>query len=680
MSRVLVIGAGSCIIEAILNHCRTIPGLDERAELYLSQILPGGRAAVPAEMLRRCGILIEEAAPWQGAGTLSAEERALLPESCARVTVPTLHFNSLWPLMAEDPRNVPEPGAPYGRIPFGMGDRLALRVIETVADPAARRAAYDATDLRSVANLARSHELEVRNCFAREQGCDVRVAGYVMSHFRDKRLYYTHNHPTGELMFFVLAQLFAVPVLRDLIQLPYDRLVVGARAWADGSNVFGGEEAPIHPAVAEHFGLRWWRRDLTYAWLAERRTFDQWIDWYLTYVPGIETAPLSSPAEPVAVLPGHRLSAGDYLVTLRDRRQVKEVANLAAPVRLGRALPYFATPIDAAIAPYGTCFSDPEFAAYDASETFVASLGEAAVIGGCGAVVHRGKVLGDTFRELWVGEESPAIAAVGADYLELQPQIALAPRWLPEPHFCGFSGGWRDEAHWLIGSLPRLVAYLRLVEMQPNLKLLLPALPAGSGQQQTLDLLSIPPDVVTELGGGEVLACRDLWVTGALDLWRMPPFCRQAASFIAGLVRSKGAPAAAERVLLRPAAAMQRIVNFEAVADRLAGNGFVVLSLHELSMPERIRAISGARLIVGQHCPLLAYSLFAGPGARVMELFPPAAVQPLYWSLASSAGLQYGFLVGTDRAAPGTLPMPDTPFEVPLETLDRAVAAMLGHA
>ena len=188
MSRVLIVGAGSCIIQAILNHFATIPGLDERAEFHLSQIVAGGRAPVPPEVLVRCGILIEEAAPWQGSGTLSDGERALLPESCTRVTVPTLHFNSLWPLMAEDPRNVPEPGAPYGRIPFGMGDRLALKIMQTVADPAGQRAAYDATEFTSVVNLARSHELEVRNCFAREQGCDVRVAGYVMSHFREKRL------------------------------------------------------------------------------------------------------------------------------------------------------------------------------------------------------------------------------------------------------------------------------------------------------------------------------------------------------------------------------------------------------------------------------------------------------------------------------------------------------------
>jgi len=135
-----------------------------------------------------------------------------------------------------------------------------------------------------------------------------------------------------------------------------------------------------------------------------------------------------------------------------------------------------------------------------------------------------------------------------------------------------------------------------------------------------------------------------------------------------------------ERVLLRPSVAVQRIVNFEAMANRLAGSGFAVLSLHELSMAERISAISGARFIIGQHSPLLAYALFAGSGARVLELFAPAAVQPLYWSLASSAGLQYGFLVGTGGTGPGTEQTRDSPFEVPLETLDQAVAAMLGHA
>jgi hypothetical protein len=290
LSKPVLIGAGSCIIEALLRQIATVPGIADRVDFHLSQILPGGRAQVPPDVLERGAILIEEAAPWQGSNMLLPEEREHLSANCVTVTVPTMHFNSLWPLMTEDPRNIPQPDAPWGRIPFTMGDRIGLKVVQTEPDPSKRRALYDATELKSVVNLARSHELEVRNCFAREQGCDVRVAAYVMAHFKEKRLYYTNNHPSGELLYFVLAQLYAVPVIRDLMKLPYDQLVTLAREWADTSNVFHGEEVPIHPAVAKHFGLTWWKPDDIYRLFGEQYTFDSWIDWYLSYDPAAMAA------------------------------------------------------------------------------------------------------------------------------------------------------------------------------------------------------------------------------------------------------------------------------------------------------------------------------------------------------------------------------------------------------
>jgi acyl carrier protein len=284
MSRPVIIGAGGCIIQTILQQFATIPGLTDKVDLHMSQITAAGRSALAPDLLERCVVVIEEAVPWQGWRVLEPDEKRQLPASCITASVPTLHFNTLWPLMTEDPRNVPEPNAPYGGGPFGMGDRVALKLVQTLPREA-RRAAYDASDVLTIANLARYHDLETHNFFMREQDCSVRVAAYVMAHFHEKRLFYTNAHPTGELMYFVLAQLYGIPAISDLIDLPYDDLVSRAKAWSVESYVFVGEEAPIHPAVATYFGLNWWHRDLRYEWLNERRSFDEWIDFYLTYEP-----------------------------------------------------------------------------------------------------------------------------------------------------------------------------------------------------------------------------------------------------------------------------------------------------------------------------------------------------------------------------------------------------------
>ena len=155
MSRAVVVGAGSCLLEAIVAGLHRLPRADEEAELHLSQLGADGRAGVPQDVLARCTVLIEEACPLRRQFMLSEAERARLPAGCATILVPTLHMNSLWPLMTEDPRNVPEAGAPYGRIPRPFADKLALQVREQVRDPAKRMAAYLATDVLAAQGLPR---------------------------------------------------------------------------------------------------------------------------------------------------------------------------------------------------------------------------------------------------------------------------------------------------------------------------------------------------------------------------------------------------------------------------------------------------------------------------------------------------------------------------------------------
>jgi capsular polysaccharide biosynthesis protein len=695
MSPVLVVGAGSCIIQAILDHFATIPGISERAELHLSQFLPGGRTPVPVDKLVRCAILIEEAAPWQGSGTLADAERALLSASCARITVPTLHFNSLWPLMAEDPRNVPEPGAPYGRIPFGMGDRLALKIIQAEPDAAARRAAYDAADFAGTVNLARSHELEARNCFAREQGCDVRVAGYVMSHFREKRLYYTHNHPTGELMYFVLAQLFAVPAIRDLIRQPYDVLVEGARRWATASNVFAGEEAPVHPAVAEYFGLRWWRRDHRYLWMGQGRTFDQWIDWYLSYVPALPALPVA-PAAPAAaaplavaapaVMPGARVPAGQWLQGIVHDRRIAPATRRLMPAQSIDRVPFLvSSPIDTSVARFGKYFLDPEYRRYRAIDTLLAWLPGATVLGCEGVVVFEGTVVQDTMRHLTANEAAPVIRSLSPQGLVLQERVSI--RQLPGSYMVGHSGLWRDYLHWMQEALPRLVAFLQERVARPGLKLLLPSLPPGSLQAQTLDLLGIDRAWVEEVAADEVLACEQLATTSAFDLWSVPPYCRHAAERLVERAEASGglaggsAAAPGPVVFIQNGGAPPRIRNFDALAAALQGRGAGLADVGTMSLVQLIAAMRQARVVVAEHGAGLANILFCRPGTSVIELFNPASVQPGYWSMASCCGLGYGFLVGahvpSDRYP---RPDPNGDYEVPVEALLRALDSLTDRA
>jgi capsular polysaccharide biosynthesis protein len=99
-------------------------------------------------------------------------------------------------------------------------------------------------------------------------------------------------------------------------------------------------------------------------------------------------------------------------------------------------------------------------------------------------------------------------------------------------------------------------------------------------------------------------------------------------------------------VLTRGPSANNRTVRNEAeVQELLRGYGFIAVDPGKLSVAEQIATFARAELIVGPHGAGLTNILFAGPGARVIELFPAGYMLPDYWWLASSMpGLDYRYL------------------------------------
>lgn len=288
MSKPVILGAGSCLLANLHAGIRELSADgDERYEFVMSNTSTGDRRRATDDQLTRCELVIEEASPWKRHRTLSDEESAKLPEGCKFLRVPTIHFNSLWPLLVSDPRNVPQPGHPWGLLPFCVGDRLALRVRDTVADPDQWFTAYFETDINSVVNVKRNHELELADMFARETGCDVQIAAYVANNFRRRRLFETHHHPAPELMAFALIQVLSKPEVQHILGRPFTQAVDEAPAWVERRAFYPFDgDSPIHPAVARYFGLEWYRDDFKYQWRnGGRYTFHEWIAFYLHYQP-----------------------------------------------------------------------------------------------------------------------------------------------------------------------------------------------------------------------------------------------------------------------------------------------------------------------------------------------------------------------------------------------------------
>jgi len=284
-----ILGAGSCVIEILLDGVRALSSNEERFDFIMSLDAPTGRERIPDDALAACELVIEEASPWKRQHALSDEERDKLPSTCEVLRVPTIHFNSLWPLMIADPRNTPDPpDAPWGRLPFPMGDRLALSVMNGSKDTRERLSAYWTTDLHSVVNVGRNHELELTDMFAREVGCDIQIAAYVAANFKQRRLFYMHHHPTPELITFALIQILSKQPVRRIMNRPLTAVITDAPNWIAERRPFPGADAPIHPAVAKFFDLSWYRDDMTYHWLGVDYTFEDWIAFYINYEPSVQ--------------------------------------------------------------------------------------------------------------------------------------------------------------------------------------------------------------------------------------------------------------------------------------------------------------------------------------------------------------------------------------------------------
>jgi capsular polysaccharide biosynthesis protein len=348
---------------------------------------------------------------------------------------------------------------------------------------------------------------------------------------------------------------------------------------------------------------------------------------------------------------------------------------LSPPARVERTAFLHAEPIDPAQAPFGTLFGDLEFAAYDTPELAAVCLQQAVVLAPDGLVLAGGAVLRDTLPDA-AGQPHSAVAAVEAESVVLKRAAGQAGP-AGRPCFLGFTGGWRDYAAWLLQCLPRLLAFERLRAQVPELALVLPALPPGSFQMRTLELLGIPPAGVLMLADDTALPCAPLWTIGDIDPWRPPMLVREAAERLSQAVPDSVAEHEGNmplRLYLHRTVPRRRMTGFAELQPMLRAGGFHVVA-DPPALDEQVRLLRNARAVVGEHGAALAGIMFARPGCRVLELFNTAGARPTYWSLASLCGLRYGFAVGRSDTQTD-VPPGDAAYVIAPEQLARALAAL----
>ncbi|MEH7502241.1 glycosyltransferase family 61 protein [Neobacillus drentensis] len=96
----------------------------------------------------------------------------------------------------------------------------------------------------------------------------------------------------------------------------------------------------------------------------------------------------------------------------------------------------------------------------------------------------------------------------------------------------------------------------------------------------------------------------------------------------------------------RSNAARRRVVNEEELIRVLKRKGFTVLVLEELDLMEQVKVFSSADIIISPHGAGLTNLLFVRQGTKLIELFSPAYVHPIYWLLSNRVGADYHYVIG----------------------------------
>ena len=260
---------GNCQAEAIASAIQHYPGISGECEVILASsfgISPEREAEILSDDVRnRCVRLFEQVTPLVRVSTRYAFPNAQI------TTFPSLDFNLMWPLRADEPRMTPEPPEfPYGR--FTYGDRIINQI---VAEGLEGDAAWEAFQRRSDAampNLCRLANVEQRRWSFAERDLDVAMSDVIFNAFKTERLFWTYNHPNRRVLCRLAARILAAAGIATSEEEALATME-GILTWEFGADY----QAPIHPKVISELPLEWASEDPIYRRYKDEFSYEQFI-------------------------------------------------------------------------------------------------------------------------------------------------------------------------------------------------------------------------------------------------------------------------------------------------------------------------------------------------------------------------------------------------------------------
>ena len=266
-TRVLIVG--NCQAQTIYEALMRSGELNDRLDVayHFVGLQKDLRDSGRAEVENSDVLLVQDIRDWE-----TYPLREYVRDGTRIIKFPLLHFASLWPF---DHYNGPGDREAYERewpnLTFLYHDGLLARLRKEIPDREERLRAYHTLSVDGLINFTRLHDFERRRLKAMDKQFGCEIGEFILEHFRKRRLFYTTNHPngqiTGMLMKYLLRQLRMDRRYRPNSSLDHLRRL----------------QVPVHPRVARALGVTWANENTKYLYGGEQITWETYIRRYIEH-------------------------------------------------------------------------------------------------------------------------------------------------------------------------------------------------------------------------------------------------------------------------------------------------------------------------------------------------------------------------------------------------------------
>lgn len=315
--------------------------------------------------------------------------------------------------------------------------------------------------------------------------------------------------------------------------------------------------------------------------------------------------------------------------------------------------------------PYSRVFGAGDAGTFEASgrALFVAALNEATVVSRSSLICVPDAILfdhqGDELQQM-----PPAFSCDGQGFAEQQGGLAViqfGKPWLEiDEAVCLFGAGTRAFGHWIGEFLGKLFQIERL-GVAPGVPVLIDAgMPPT--HRQALEFYTRGQRRVVEVPPLRTVRVQKLWTASTISYAPFYPrsgtpmvtecLCAPTAAVAELLAAQPQAPADAplpKRLFLRRGPKLRRkLTNQDELEAICRLHGFVALELECLAFTRQLSLVQQATHLVGPAGSALLFAfLYAAPGAKILNLHPPALEEtPSLTSLADARGVDVTVALG----------------------------------